>query len=154
MSPVALRDDGFNEGAMSGETTRYLFVYGTLMSGARTALGTQQRLRLAAESDSLGPASLPAARLYDLGRYPGAVFSAAIDDIVHGEVVLLADPAASLTWLDAYEGYVHGGDDNEYDRIVRQVRLAGGETFDAWVYLLLAVPEHGREIVGGRWIGR
>jgi gamma-glutamylcyclotransferase (GGCT)/AIG2-like uncharacterized protein YtfP len=139
---------------MTAETSRYLFVYGTLMSGARSALGTQQRLRLAAESDSLGPASLPAARLYDIGRYPGAVFSAAIDDIVHGEAVLLADPVASLAWIDAYEGYVHGADDNEYDRVVRQVRLAGGETFDAWVYLLLAVPEHGREIDSGRWISR
>jgi gamma-glutamylcyclotransferase (GGCT)/AIG2-like uncharacterized protein YtfP len=134
--------------------SRYLFVYGTLMSGAQAELGTEQRLRLAAESDSLGPASLPAARLYDLGRYPGAVFSAVIDDIVHGEVVLLSDPQATLAWLDAYEGYVHGADDNEYDRVVREVRLAGGETFAAWVYLLLAVPEHGREIASGRWIGR
>ena len=139
---------------MTQPDTRYLFVYGTLMSGAHSELGAEQRQRLAAESDSLGPASLPAARLYDRGRYPGAVFSGAIDDIVHGEVMLLDDPQASLAWLDAYEGYVHGADDNEYDRVVREVRLAGGETFDAWVYLLLAVPEHGREIVSGRWAGR
>ena len=139
---------------MTAPDTRYLFVYGTLMSGAATKLGAEQRLRLAAEGDSLGPASLPGARLYDLGRYPGAVFDAVVDDIVHGEVVLLADPQATLAWIDAYEGYVHGGDDNEYDRVVREVRLAGGETFDAWVYLLLTVPEHGREIAGGRWPGR
>jgi gamma-glutamylcyclotransferase (GGCT)/AIG2-like uncharacterized protein YtfP len=140
--------------SMIDKANRYLFVYGTLMSGAHSELGTEQRQRLAAESDSLGPASLPAARLYDLGRYPGAVFSAAIDDVVHGEVVLLTDPQATLAWLDEYEGYVHGADDNEYDRVVREMRLAGGETLDAWVYLLLAVPEHGREIVSGRWIGR
>ena len=134
------------------ETTRYLFVYGTLMSGARSALGTQQRLRLAAESDSLGPASLHFARLYDLGRYPAAAISDGEEEIVHGEVVLLADPDVSLAWLDAYEGYVHGADHNEYDRRVRQVRLAGGETFDAWVYLLRHAPDASRGIDSGRWI--
>src|SRR5215207_11003698 len=128
-------------------TSRYLFVYGTLMSGARSALGRQQRLRLAQESDSLGPASLHFARLYDLGRYPGAAVSDGEEEIVHGEAVLLADPDAALAWLDPYEGYVHGGGDrNEYDRQVRQVRLAGGETFDAWVYLLRRAPGASRRI--------
>jgi gamma-glutamylcyclotransferase (GGCT)/AIG2-like uncharacterized protein YtfP len=141
---------------MSDEpTTRYLFVYGTLMSGDRGALGTEQRLRLARESDSLGPASLHFARLYDLGRYPGAAISDGEEDIVHGEAVLLADPDASLTWLDDYEGYVHGADDsNEYDRLVREVRLAGGETFDAWVYLLRRAPDAARHIDDGRWMSR
>ncbi len=112
----------------------------------------EQRLRLAAESDSLGPASLHFARLYDLGRYPGAAVSDGEEDIVHGEAVLLADPAAALAWLDAYEGYVHDADHNEYDRLVRQVRLAGGETFDAWVYLLRRAPDASRRIDSGRWI--
>ena len=44
------------------------------------------------------------ARLYDLGRYPGACDPDGEEDIVHGEVVLLADPRA-LAWLDDYEGY-------------------------------------------------
>ena len=115
----------------------------------------EQRLRLARESDSLGPASLHFARLYDLGRYPGAAISDGEEDIVHGEVVLLADPDAVLVWLDDYEGYVHGaGDGNEYDRLVREVRLAGGETFDAWVYLLRRAPRDELRIANGRWIGR
>ena len=123
------------------------------MSGARGALGTQQRRRLASESDSLGPASLHFARLYDLGRYPGVAKCDVEDDIVHGEVVLLSDPVAALRWLDEYEGYVHGGGDrNEYDRIVCEVRLAGGETFDAWVYLLRRVPTAERRIDSGRWV--
>jgi gamma-glutamylcyclotransferase (GGCT)/AIG2-like uncharacterized protein YtfP len=134
---------------MTQTDTRYLFVYGTLMSGARTKLGTAQRLRLAAESDSLGPASLHFARLYDLGRYPGAALSDGEEEIVHGEVVLLADPQAALAWLDAYEGYVHGGGDaNEYDRVVREVR------FDAWVYLLRRAPDEKKRLVSGRWVGR
>jgi gamma-glutamylcyclotransferase (GGCT)/AIG2-like uncharacterized protein YtfP len=140
---------------MSDDTCRYLFVYGTLMSGARGELGAEQRLRLARESDSLGPASLHFARLYELGRYPGAAISDGEEDIVHGEVVLLADPDASLTWLDDYEGYVHGaGDSNEYDRLVSEVRLAGGETFDAWIYLLRRAPDASRRIDSGRWMSR
>ena len=72
---------------------------------------------------------------------------------MHGEVVLLSDPVAALRWLDDYEGYVHGGGDrNEYDRIVCEVRLAGGETFDAWVYLLRRVPTAERRIDSGRWV--
>ncbi|MEO8419750.1 MAG: gamma-glutamylcyclotransferase family protein [Hyphomicrobium sp.] len=140
---------------MTANTSRYLFVYGTLMSGARSALGVKQRLRLAEEADSLGPSSLHFARLYDLGSYPGAAISDGEEDIVHGEVVLLADPDAALAWLDDYEGYVHGaGDSNEYDRLVREVRLAGGETFDAWVYLLRRAPGETLRIANGRWIGR
>lgn len=140
---------------MSENPTRYLFVYGTLMSGATGALGTEQRLRLARECDSLGPASLPKAHLYDLGQYPGAVLGAGVDDIVHGEVVLLENPEATLPWLDDYEGYVHGaGDANEYDRLVTEVRLAGGGSFDAWVYVLRRAPSQTCRIVSGRWAGR
>src|SRR5665648_622921 len=123
---------------MTAETSRYLFVYGTLMSGARGALGLEQRLRLAREADSLGPSSLHFARLYDLGSYPGAAISDGEEDIVHGEVVLLADPDAALAWLDDCEGYVHGaGDRNACDRLVREVRLAGT------VHIALVVIEPG-----------
>lgn len=139
---------------MTGKDSRYLFVYGTLLSGARGALGKEQRLRLARESDSLGPASLPGAHLFDMGKYPGALLTDDIDAIVHGELVLLDNPQVSLLWLDAYEGFVHGADDNEYDRVVREVRLAGGETLDAWAYVLRRAPSNKPRVVSGRWGSR
>src|SRR5690349_2180453 len=80
--------------------SRYLFLYGTLMSGARGVLGTEERLRLARESDSLGPASLIGAHLYDLGHYPGVLLNGDLDAIVHGELVLLAKPQVTVLWLD------------------------------------------------------
>ena len=130
---------------MANESTRYLFVYGTLMSGAGTALGKSQRLRLARESDSLGPASIGHAHLYDLGRYPGATAGGGLDDLVYGEAVVLSDPRPTLVWLDAYEGVVPGRrDESEYDR---------GEAIDAWVYLLRAAPG-ARRIEDGRWMPR
>lgn len=141
---------------MSASDTRYLFVYGTLMSGARTRLGAAERLRLAEQSDSLGPASLPHAKLYDLGRYPGVDCTGGADDIVHGEAVLLTDAAATFSWLDVYEDCAPTDQASvtraaEYKRAVCQVRLAGGETFDAWVYVLCRVPQDARRIGSGRW---
>ncbi|MEI9899845.1 MAG: gamma-glutamylcyclotransferase family protein [Hyphomicrobium sp.] len=93
---------------MTDEKTRYLFLYGTLMSGARGALGTEERLRLARESDSLGPASIAGAHLYDLGDYPGVFLGEDVDARVHGELVLLDKPQVTILWLDEYEGFVHG----------------------------------------------
>ena len=99
------------------DDSRYLFVYGTLMSGARGALGTQQRLRLARESDSLGPASLHFARLYDLGRYPGVKDVGVVGvphekwgEAVHAVIVLHEDASATaaevLEWCrDKMAGY-------------------------------------------------
>lgn len=140
---------------MAGESTRYLFVYGTLMSGAGSALGKPQRLRLARESDSLGPAAIAHARLYDLGRYPGAFGGGGADDLVHGEAVLLTTPDSTLAWLDDYEGLVPGKpEESEYDRVVREVKLAGGEAIDAWVYLLRAQPAPTKLVVDGRWMPR
>lgn len=139
---------------MTEATSRYLFLYGTLMSGARGVLGTEERLRLARESDSLGPASLVGAHLYDLGDYPGVLLSGDLDAIVHGELVLLDKPQVTVLWLDEYEGVVHEADDNAYDRLVREVRLAGGEAVDAWIYALHATPSHGRRVVSGRWSSR
>ncbi|MFN3623167.1 MAG: gamma-glutamylcyclotransferase [Hyphomicrobium sp.] len=139
---------------MIDHDTRYLFLYGTLMSGARGVLGTEERLRLARESDSLGPASLVGAHLYDLGDYPGALPVADPGAVVHGELVMLAKPQATILWLDEYEGFVHGAHDNDYDRRVREVRLAGGETIEAWIYVLHATPADGRRVVSGRWGSR
>lgn len=129
-----------------------LFVYGTLMSRAQGALGMAQRAQLARESRALGPAVLPGAELYDLGRYPGLVLTTNETQIVHGEVVELHKPQRSLVWLDEYEGFAPGQNhENDYDRVERQVRLADGEMFTAWVYIFLKDILHRRPIPSGRW---
>jgi gamma-glutamylcyclotransferase (GGCT)/AIG2-like uncharacterized protein YtfP len=134
------------------ESCRHLFIYGTLMSGATGALGHAQRARLARESRSLGAATMAGARLYDLGRYPGLVESDTPSDIVHGEVVLLANPTRSFMWLDAYEG-VDAGDPtaSEYARHERTVVLQRGGETKAWVYVFLKDVARRPAISGGRW---
>lgn len=129
----------------------HLFVYGTLMSAATDDTGRAERVRLAREGRSLGPATLPGL-LYDLGRYPGLVEAINPTGLVHGEAFALADPAKSLDWLDAYEGIVPGEHaDNEYARVERIARLATGASLPAWVYVLRKDIGHARLVPSGRW---
>src|SRR5688572_534590 len=105
----------------------HLFVYGTLMSAARSRLGRGERARLFREGRSLG-AAFARGRLYDLGRYPGMTDPHGPRELVHGEVVLLDDPSRSFSWLDEYEGL-------EYTRAERRVWLASGDDLSAALYL-------------------
>jgi gamma-glutamylcyclotransferase (GGCT)/AIG2-like uncharacterized protein YtfP len=133
------------------ETCRHLFIYGTLMATDTGALGRTQRARLQRESRSLGAATMRGALLYNLGRYPGLVESAA-SDLVHGEVVLLANPTRSFSWLDAYEGVVANKPDlSDYARVERAVRLARGAELKAWVYVFIKDVALSRAITSGRW---
>jgi gamma-glutamylcyclotransferase (GGCT)/AIG2-like uncharacterized protein YtfP len=125
-----------------------LFVYGTLLSGARHPMGE----RLRREASLLGEASMQG-RLYSLGRYPGLVESADARDIVHGEAYALSNPAAALKWLDGYEGIRPGrGEEDPYERVERAVRLASGATLTAWVYLYRKSVRMRPPIFDGRWI--
>ena len=73
----------------------HLFVYGTLMSAAKSRLGRGERARLFREGRSLG-AAFARGRLYDLGRYPGMTDPHGPRELVHGEVVRLDDPSRSF----------------------------------------------------------
>ncbi len=127
----------------------HIFVYGTLLCGARHPMGA----RLARESRLLGEATIQG-RLYSLGRYPGLVESGDPADVVHGEVYTLNSPAATLAWLDAYEGISGHAADNEYERCARVVHLASGTGVTTWVYLYRA-PVTGRAAVAGaQWTSR
>jgi len=126
-----------------------LFVYGTLLSAAGHAKGE----RLRREARLLGEATI-AGKLFSLGRYPGLIETADATARVHGEVYALNAPAASLKWLDAYEGIVPGDHDrNDYARVERIARLASGADITAWVYVYLKPVAASRLIPGGRWVG-
>lgn len=130
----------------------HLFVYGTLMSAAASALGRAQRQRLAREGRLLGVATT-AGRLVDLGRYPGLVSPEQPGDVVHGEVLELADPQRSLRWLDDYEGIFPGDHaHNEYARDEREVVLATGDRILAWVYLYRQPITSAKLIASGSWL--
>ena len=124
-----------------------LFVYGSLLSRVRHPMGT----RLRREARLIGEATIQG-RLYSLGRYPGLVEAAGNPCRVYGEVYDLKATAASLMWLDAYEGIVAAKPDRSpYERVERPVRLASGETLTAWVYLYRRSVRTRPEVVGGCW---
>jgi gamma-glutamylcyclotransferase (GGCT)/AIG2-like uncharacterized protein YtfP len=126
----------------------YLFVYGTLLSTA----GHPKGARLQREARLIGAASIPG-QLYRIKHYPGLVEATDPDELVHGEVYALNNPATALAWLDAYEGIrTEALDRNEYQRIERPVRLASGEQLTVWIYLYRKDVAPHRLIPGGRWV--
>jgi gamma-glutamylcyclotransferase (GGCT)/AIG2-like uncharacterized protein YtfP len=126
----------------------HLFVYGSLMTSAAHPMGE----RLRKEARLLGEGAI-AGRLYRVSWYPGAVDADGPDQLVHGEVYGLESPAATLRWLDAYEGIREDGNPpSEYHRVQRAVRLACGGEVSAWVYLLQRPVGELQAVPGGRWV--
>lgn len=122
-----------------------LFVYGTLRRGSDHG----NAARLAGESEWLGTASLTGT-LYRVSWHPALVLKGS--GTVTGDLVRLHDRAASLPWLDAFEGC--GPDDplpHDYRREVVTVMTEDGAA-DAMVYVW-NLPVAGLErIASGDWL--
>ncbi len=129
-------------------STLYLpfFVYGTLLPG-------EANFRLWRDAiQDIRPAGLNGARLYDLGYFPMLIEGGGGE--VRGMVgwVRPSSYGAALDLLDTLEGvrfpYPIGVG---YYRAARVVRLAGGSTVTAWVYLGNPVAVIGRRPIGTDW---
>jgi gamma-glutamylcyclotransferase (GGCT)/AIG2-like uncharacterized protein YtfP len=119
-----------------------LFVYGTLLPWAPSALGAVER--------DLGRATTRG-QLVDLGGYPGLIEGTGL---VHGLLYdLIAEPCATLTWLDVYEG-ISGTPSDEYARLSRTVSCADGTNVDAWVYMYRHAVDPASVMPSGRWTDR
>jgi gamma-glutamylcyclotransferase (GGCT)/AIG2-like uncharacterized protein YtfP len=84
-------------------------------------------------------------RLYDLGRYPGAVASARPGERVAGELYRLRR-AANLRFLDRYEGAAYR---RERGRVTVAGRLRA-----CWIYLYIGAVPPARRIASGNWLER
>jgi gamma-glutamylcyclotransferase (GGCT)/AIG2-like uncharacterized protein YtfP len=128
----------------------WLFVYGTLRRACAHPL---QRL-LAEHAQPAGLACF-AGRLFDLGRYPGAVPDAAAHPPVRGELYRLPDPHALLPLLDRYEGCTDRNDPAaEYRRERRIVVQEAGPAVSAWIYLYNRPIGALRPIASGDYLQR
>ena len=126
----------------------WLFVYGTL----RRACAHPMHKLLAEHAQPAGPAAF-AGRLYDLGRYPGAVPDVAAHPPVRGELYRLPDPQALLPLLDRYEGCTDRHDPAaEYRREQRIVVREAGPSVRAWIYLYNRPTGALRPIAGGDYV--
>lgn len=124
-----------------------LFVYGTLRRGSASA----EAPRLHAECAWLGTARA-GGRLYRVGWYPALVI-AADRDWVTGDVLRMADPPATLAWLDAYEECGPGfSEPQEYRRDLIEIVLAG-EQVRAWAYLYNRPVDGLEAMSNGDWLG-
>ena len=108
---------------MASTVTTYLFVYGTLR---RRALEPAHEL-LARRATLIGTGFFRG-KLYDLGRYPGALASRDQSDRVLGEIYRLRRATAILQRLDDYEGEL-------FKRRRMPIRFGAGKKSFAWVYL-------------------
>lgn len=111
------------------EPCTYLFVYGTLLNKKNEfAAYLHQNCRFYAEGKFKG-------RLYDVGKYPGAVATPGGDNYVYGQVFSLMDAPPVLAQLDDYEGFGAGQPQpNEFVRQLLPVETPN-ELLTCWVYL-------------------
>lgn len=124
----------------------YLFVYGTLLSVSPHPMARQlqERARFAGEARL-------AARLYDLGRFPGIQPARTADDWVHGELFDLGPEApATLRDMDAYERD-ESMPDALFERGEAAVVRPDGESAAAWVYWFRGAVDEARHIPSGRY---
>ena len=125
--------------------TDRLFVYGTLRSESSHPLAR----RLQMQAKFLGKASAEGS-LYDLGRYPGALFHANATERITGEVYALRNPARLFATLDTYEAIEEGA--SAFKRLIITVRLDKGGVLKAWSYGLSGIPRLARPIESGDFI--
>lgn len=128
---------------------RHLFVYGSLRAEA-----VPRALEpLMSTLTSIGSATT-AGTLYDLGRYPGAMFGGGATIV--GEVFELpADDAELLEKLDEYESFVPADPQGSlYLRVCVDVALADGRSLECWGYIYNRDVTGHKLIAGGDYLRR
>jgi len=124
--------------------TRFLFIYGTLLPDHAPAeiAPAVRKLRRIARGKTPG-------QLYDLGDYPGAIFTLG-PSTISGEVYQLLGGMNLLRRLDAYEEFDERHPPRSlFVRKKRPVRLEDGRRVLAWVYEYHRDPSSGTPIPHG-----
>lgn len=122
-----------------------VFVYGTLMEGfTNYDCYLEGQVISAMKGEATG-------QLCHLSQgYPALVED---NKVIKGEVMELIDRGV-LENLDRLEGFVYGGTDNIYERVIRTAVLESGERVECWVYLFCDktyAENSGVEIPDGDW---
>jgi len=126
------------ESVMSGKTN--LLVYGTL----RRKVNHHLRQGLLEEWRFLGTGTFRG-RLYDLGRFPGAIPSNEISHRVLGEIYRIEEDRNTFQLLDEYEG-------SHFRRARLPVVMDNGKRISAWVYLYVGPMQSAKLIRGGDYL--
>jgi gamma-glutamylcyclotransferase (GGCT)/AIG2-like uncharacterized protein YtfP len=124
---------------------KHLFVYGSL----RTESPHPLAVKLRTHGRLLGKGSTPGI-LYDLGRYPAAMFGTEHNTRVIGEIFELPRDGRLLRELDYYEGTEEPG--SPLSRVEIDVLVKEGSLLRLLTYSLSAPPPIRRVIESGDWI--
>ena len=122
------------------EDKEYLFVYGTLRSHIKDPVH-----HLLETHAVLVAAGTFQGKLYDLGRYPGAVRSRGTGDRVIGEIYQLTQPQFTLAIVDEYEGH-------RFKRKRVTIAQENGQQITAWIYLYNGSVRHRLRILSGDYV--
>jgi len=91
-------------------------------------------------------------RLYDVGKYPGAVADANTPQYIHGAIYLMDEPGSILRTIDDYEGISPTEPQpHEYVRALIEVEAAHG-VVTCWVYLYNWPVNKLAQIVSGDYL--
>lgn len=124
-----------------------LFVYGTL----RPALAPPAIAGVVSTLRSLGPARVRG-RLYDLGRYPGAVADPAAPTWIEGELVARGPDSPPIAWFDAYEGWDPAAPASALFRRERAEAVdAAGACIPCWIWCYARPVDEARRVASGAW---
>lgn len=118
----------------------YLFVYGTL----RRQMNDPLHRLLEQHAVLVGTGSFQG-KLYDLGRYPGAIPSSGKTDRVLGEIYRFSDSQRALEILDGYEGH-------RFKRKRVTIVQESGQSIACWIYLYTRSVRHRPRISSGDYI--
>jgi gamma-glutamylcyclotransferase (GGCT)/AIG2-like uncharacterized protein YtfP len=118
----------------------YLFVYGTLRSQMNDPLH-----RLLEKDAILVGTGIFQGKLYDLGRYPGAVPSHGNTDRVIGEIYRFSESQRALEILDEYEGH-------RFKRKRVTIIQEDGKSISSWIYLYARSVKRHPRIPSGDYI--
>ncbi len=125
--------------------TSRLFVYGSLMRGQEA-----HRLLVGVRGARRVGRGWIGARLYDLGRYPGAMRD--VGGRVYGELWEMDSRAGALASLDRYEGVDRRAvSASVFVRRRASVALSNGRIVRAWAYFLRRAPATVALIESGDW---
>jgi gamma-glutamylcyclotransferase (GGCT)/AIG2-like uncharacterized protein YtfP len=122
------------------EKEAYIFVYGTL----RKQMSHPLSHLLECHGVFVGTGIFQG-KLYDLGRYPGAVPSTTKTDLVTGEVYRLQQPDKVLEVLDEYEG-------PRFKRTRVTIFFGEDRQISTWIYLYARSVAGRRIIVSGDYV--
>jgi gamma-glutamylcyclotransferase (GGCT)/AIG2-like uncharacterized protein YtfP len=122
------------------ENDAYLFVYGTL----RSQMNDPLHRVLETYAIFVGAGSFQG-KLYDIGRYPGAIKSRRNTDRVIGEIYHLSEPRRALEILDEYEG-------RRFRRKRVTILQEDGKSIACWIYLYARSITHRSLIRSGDYV--